>query len=72
MQVGNLLVNLKQIDIVMPLIKQKPSFNHEVIRDMTLKELIAQHPLADEEWVKSEWEKAGGKEPAKQADAKKE
>lgn len=42
----------------MPVIPQKPSFNHEVIKDMTLKELKDQHPNADEAHIEAEWHKA--------------
>lgn len=45
----------------MPLIKQKPSFNHEVLKTMTKEEVIKQHPLADEDHVSKEWDKANGK-----------
>lgn len=44
----------------MPLIKKRPSFNHEVIKGMTKQELLDMHPDADEEYVVSEWEKAKG------------
>lgn len=48
----------------MPLIKKRPSFNHEVIKGMTKQELLDMHPDADEEYVISEWDKAGGKDKA--------
>lgn len=54
----------------MPVIKKRPSFNHEVIKKMTKQELIDMHPDADEEHVISEWEKAGGKEKAVKKEGK--
>jgi hypothetical protein len=48
----------------MPKLPVKPSFNHQVIAGMTLKELLAEHPDADVEYVTKEWEKAGGKHAA--------
>jgi hypothetical protein len=48
----------------MPKLPVKPSFNHQVIAGMTLKQLLAEHPDADVEHVTKEWEKAGGKHAA--------
>lgn len=54
----------------MPLIKKRPSFNHEVIKGMTKQELLDMHPGADEDHLISEWEKAGGKSESKDISAK--
>lgn len=40
----------------MPVIKQKPSLNHQVIKGMTKKELVEQHPLADEQYLSDQWD----------------
>ena len=50
----------------MPLIKQKPSLNHEVLKQVTKKELIEQHPLADEEYLSKEWDKVNQEEKPKE------
>lgn len=54
----------------MPLIKKRPSFNHEVIKGMTKQELLDMHPDADEEYVISEWEKSGGKDKSVKKEGK--
>jgi hypothetical protein len=45
----------------MPIIKQKPSLNFQEIKKITKQELIDMHPLADEDHLSMEWDKANGK-----------
>lgn len=47
----------------MPLIKQRPSINEDWLKanKISKDELIAMHPLADEEWLSNEHERIVGK-----------
>lgn len=56
----------------MPLIKPKPSLNHQVIKNMTKQDVIDMHPGADEDHISNEWERATGKQDAKPVKSKKE
>lgn len=47
----------------MPTIPQRPSFNDKVVKTMTFDQLVELYPLADPDYLRSEWERINPKQP---------